>query len=403
MKIAYYAHEYHCNYGARTHAREFYRALGKHPGVDATMVYPPSGPAASPLGNGRRIFRRLLPAGLRVQLRLLMPASGDFHDFCDRLRSFQPDGLVIRPSLRFGYLDRLRRLFPKMRICVEFNSSFIAEENSRMAFGGYWSREEARQFGHADSISAVSRYLSDQLVERNPLLRDKVFQNPNGVDAEMFKPADPDERRTARRALGIPADAIVFGYAGGMETFRRLPEVVDHFAALRASGFRQVFLLLVGTGTDALEVGRRAEHHRSALNGGFLHLSKWHPYEAMPGFLAAMDVGIFPFSNPYGSPQKIFEYLACALPVLAPDVPAIRDNMDTALLPFLVKQDAGNMEEQARNILAHLHSARADAQRGRDYVLQGLTWEHNVRRIIASLFPNPENACSARNALVPPA
>src|SRR5207244_1989459 len=52
------------------------------------------------------------------------------------------------------------------------------------------------------------------------------------------------------------------------------------------------------------------------------------PYAALPGYLAAMDVGLIPFKRNqltyHADPIKAYEYLAAGLPVVATDLPALR-------------------------------------------------------------------------------
>src|SRR5205085_12022597 len=51
-------------------------------------------------------------------------------------------------------------------------------------------------------------------------------------------------------------------------------------------------------------------------------------YDALPAYLAAMDVGLIPFKQDrvtyHADPIKAYEYLAAGLPIVATDMPALR-------------------------------------------------------------------------------
>ena len=231
MKVLYYAHEYYCEYGARTHAREFYRVLQRHPQVAECRIFPAeSAPSplfsSAPQSRFARLARAVVPVRARMQWRMWRPFGLDYHSLCGVLSEFRPDLLVIRMGIQFRYIQRLRARFPLLKICVEYNASFLEGPNQHLWFGHYWRREEARQISFADSVSVVSGQLGDELCAFHPALRSKMVLNPNGVDIDRFHPAEPEERLEARRVLNIPDRAVVFGYIGGMESFRRLPEVV---------------------------------------------------------------------------------------------------------------------------------------------------------------------------------
>src|SRR5207253_8092368 len=86
------------------------------------------------------------------------------------------------------------------------------------------------------------------------------------------------------------------------------------FARLAAND-QDVSLLLVGDGP-----GRRAAQEKAAALGVASHVVSTGAvmHERIPDLLAAMDVAVAPFvwkeDHLYGSPMKLFEYMAAGLP-----------------------------------------------------------------------------------------
>jgi glycosyltransferase involved in cell wall biosynthesis len=236
MKIIYFAYEYYCNHGGRTHARSFFASLSRHPLVSKAVIFPTDeemGTATAmdgaqfggfrPVGKkvARYLWRNVVPEWIRRQINLFYPSPRIYRSFSSVIREERPDALVLRIGGMFRFMQRLRRDFPDLKICIEFNATGFDESKEWIPWRNRWRREEAHQFGFADSICVVSGYLQRYLVSLNPTLAERITVNPNGVDMELFKPLGADIRRESRQEMKIPDEAVVLGYVGGMESFRR--------------------------------------------------------------------------------------------------------------------------------------------------------------------------------------
>src|SRR5205807_2655871 len=88
--------------------------------------------------------------------------------------------------------------------------------------------------------------------------RTPVYAIPCSVDFSEFKP-DLQRKQRVRASLGIPADALVLGYAGSLGSWYMLPEMLAFFAHLRARQPQSRFLILTPDSPD--DVFRAAEQH----------------------------------------------------------------------------------------------------------------------------------------------
>lgn len=151
---------------------------------------------------------------------------------------------------------------------------------------------------------------------------ERVLQIEWGADTDRFRPdargAVPVERREGN---------VIAVFAGAFRRWHGAPAFVDAVGRLRAEGRHDVMAVLAG---DGPELGRA----RAAARGiaGILFTGAL-PHTQMPALLAAADIGVAPFDEAahpplaldfYWSPLKIFEYMASGLPVVAPDIPRLR-------------------------------------------------------------------------------
>ncbi len=120
-----------------------------------------------------------------------------------------------------------------------------------------------------------------------------------------------------RRRLGVPEGAPVVGMVGKMARDRGFDLLLE--AAARTSP--EPWLILVGHGEA------RPELERLAAGLGLASRVAWAGYEerGLPGLFAAMDVVVFPAAGSDHGHRAITEAQACGRPVVAVDLPGVRD------------------------------------------------------------------------------
>lgn len=125
-----------------------------------------------------------------------------------------------------------------------------------------------------------------------------------------------------------------------------------------------------------------------------LHLHGHVPHALVPGLLARFDLLLAPpaprVSSSAGrdigrwmSPLKVFEYMAAGKPILASDIPALREILrdgETALL--LSPGDTAAWAAAARGLLADRERAAALGAAARAELLSTLTWDARAARIL---------------------
>ncbi len=98
---------------------------------------------------------------------------------------------------------------------------------------------------------------------------DRIHLMPNGVDGRQFRPASPEERVVARRALELDCKTLVL-YVGRLSPEKNPLGLLRAWAAVDANTRQGVLLAMVGDGPDRDEVRARAQTPALA---GSVHLA----------------------------------------------------------------------------------------------------------------------------------
>ncbi|MDB5266913.1 MAG: hypothetical protein JWN89_728 [Parcubacteria group bacterium] len=152
---------------------------------------------------------------------------------------------------------------------------------------------------------------------------------PNGVDLQMFDITA--DKQALREKLGLPLGKIAL-YTGHLYGWKGVDVV---FEAARARQDTD-FVFVGGTQKDLEKYRQRVgtEHLSNVLLLG--HKEQ----KVLPEYLKAADVLLLPNvpisieSEKYTSPIKMFEYMASGTPIVASDLPSIREvlNAENAVL-----------------------------------------------------------------------
>lgn len=156
----------------------------------------------------------------------------------------------------------------------------------------------------------------------------------NGVDAEKFQiDTTKDE---ARKKLGLPEGKTIIVYTGAFYAWKGVPFVLRAWKERFGDRDDTLLLLVGGDETHLLKEGALADL-RSSRNVLLV------PHVAsllVPTYLRASDMLLLPNmpltteSSRYTSPIKLFEYMASGRPVIASDLPSVREVLsgETGLL-----------------------------------------------------------------------
>jgi glycosyltransferase involved in cell wall biosynthesis len=309
---------------------------------------------------------------LAARERAALAANGPL---ADALRAAGPFDLVYERYSLWSYaaMDHARSVGAAG--VLEVNAPLIAEQTAYRGLcdRGAAERVARRVFNAAGALVAVSAAVADYLAGF-PDNAGRVFVIPNGVDLARFPPA-------TRPTDSCPSHSLTVGFVGTLKPWHGVPILLDAFDRLHARrpGAR---LLIVGDGPERESiVGDLAARGLT----GKVRLTGAVPPDAVPGFLASMDVAVAPYpprENFYFSPLKVVEAMAAGRPVVASAIGQITALIDDGVNGLLVPPGdpaalADALERLARDVALRQRLGRS----ARDAVCRRYTWDAVVRRV----------------------
>jgi glycosyltransferase involved in cell wall biosynthesis len=277
-------------------------------------------------------------------------------------------------------------------LVLEFNSSEVWK-------GRYWgglrlvraaALVEHINLRAADRIVVVSDVLRQQLVAGG-IAAERVVVNPNAVDVCRFRP-DMDGSRVRRR-LGLDSTVVV-GFSGTFGAWHGVPTLARAVPMVLQSR-PQVRWLLIGDGPLRALVDQSVEQHGL---GERVFAAGVVPHADMPVYLAACDVLVSPHGRQadggefFGSPTKLFEYMAAGRPIVASAVGQIAEVLVDEHSALLVPPD--DPEALCLAIVRLVDDACLRVRLGRaarQAAEQRHTWQHNAERVLACLETRPRS------------
>lgn len=223
-------------------------------------------------------------------------------------------------------------------------------------------------------IVAISGGVRDDLVTAGvPAALVRVEHD--GYEAARF--ARAPSREEARDALRLPRGAAIVAYTGGLLEWKGVDVLVD---AARELG-DVLFVIAGGMASDVEKLRARAAGLANVRIEGF------QPPERVPVYLAAADVAVLPnrarpaISARYTSPLKLFECMAAGLPMVASDLPSLRECLPAAEARFVPPEDPHALAAGIGTLLADA----AERARMRAALLARAgahTWDARAERIV---------------------
>ena len=184
-----------------------------------------------------------------------------------------------------------------------------------------WAQIEARHIGACDAVITVNSSIAGELEKRYGIGGVRVICNADRT--AML----PERIRIFHETFSLPASTKVLLFQGGLSAGRNLDSLVEAMAYVRDESIALVIL-----GDGALLKALTAKVRRF----GLIRRVFFHPavsQAALARFTAAADAGVIPYqanclNNYYCTPNKLFEFIAAGLPILANALPEIRKMLE---------------------------------------------------------------------------
>lgn len=205
---------------------------------------------------------------------------------------------------------------------------------------------------------------------------EKLIVAHDGIDLASFQ--NPESKEEARKRLGLPNDKRIVMYVGRVDGWKGIPTL------LGASNHLNGNTLIAVIGGEPHQVEALKKAHPNVYFTGFL------PYRNLANNLAAADVLVLPntahdlVSANYTSPLKLFAYMASGKPIVASDLPSLREVLTDEMAVIV---EADNPIALASGIQAALEDRTLSQDRA--YVarkrVDEYTWDTRAKHILSFL------------------
>lgn len=180
------------------------------------------------------------------------------------------------------------------------------------------------QLKWSDICITVTSQLKEWITKETGHERVEIISN--GANTELFHPE-------AASNFTLPDNYVVF--FGALATWQGIDTMLN--AVNLEKWHNNVYIVIVGDGAERMKVENAAK-----VNQRIIYLGRL-PYQQLPGIIANSLSGLSPQSNILGRsntglmPLKVFETLACGVPVVVTDFPGqadlVRENKCGLVIP----------------------------------------------------------------------
>ncbi|MEO8662677.1 MAG: glycosyltransferase family 4 protein [Bryobacteraceae bacterium] len=273
------------------------------------------------------------------------------------------------------------RLFG-VRFVFDQHDPFPEFFEARFGRGGIVRRfvelAEKWTFRAAHATIVTNESCRDLAVGRGGVSPNRCFVVRNCPSLKDFppRPAQPELKRGFRHMV------VYVGIMGSQDGINLLVDSVRHI--VQDKGRRDTLFVLIGPGPEAIAQESRA----NALGlQPWIHFTGPLYGDDLRAYMATADVGVSPdpinVFNDKITMIKIFEYMACGLPVVLYDLQEGRKAAGGAAL-YAKDNSPIDLAEQIDQLLESEPLRRRLGEIGKERILSGLNWESETKSLLAA-------------------
>jgi len=216
-------------------------------------------------------------------------------------------------------------------------------------------------------IITVTAGIKKYLIEKFRVDSKKIFVIENGVNSNTFKPC-------------LKVNNFTIGYVGGLYQWQgltyviqALPKILEKYTATK--------LLIIGEGPykqqlKNLVTSLRLEN-KVEFKGSVDH-------NLIPNFVNSFEICVaYYMKNRSGiiSPFKVYEYLSAGKPTIVSDIKGVGDKF-MGVTKSVKPEDENALAKAIINLIDNNAEKSRLAVAGREYIINGHTWQDTTRRIL---------------------
>ena len=231
-------------------------------------------------------------------------------------------------------------------LVVEYNGSEVwIAKNWGKPLKSHWLADRVEQYmlHYADRVVTISEPLKQELIDKG-VSESRIVCYPNCVDEQKFSVDrfSKQDVSALRNEWSIPLDATLVTFVGTFGVWHGAENLARALVELYTSNSSwlessRLHFLFVGDGVKMPKVKRILEKQECS---NYYTITGLVPQNKAPLFLAASDILVSPHvpntdgSTFFGSPTKLFEYMAMRKVIIASDLDQIGEVLKNSLRVF---------------------------------------------------------------------
>lgn len=232
-------------------------------------------------------------------------------------------------------------------------------------------------FMYSNKIVAVSPGIKEGLINKYHITENKIEVVPNGADIDLFKPMNQED---VKNELGLSLKFKYICFVGNLAPWQGVDNLINIAPAViqKIPGLK---FLIVGDGI--MKNTWEEMVRRKGLSEYFI-FTGYVPYATVPKYINASDICAAIFASKRKcSPIKVFEYLACAKPVIlndiGKDIEMFANLKSTLIVSF---DDPNKFANDLNQILSNQKLMIQMGDNGRNFICESYTWKNTAQRVV---------------------
>lgn len=354
-----------------------------------------------------KICEAFVDAGVNLELvapKLRRTQQGDFFDYYKLKNRFPIFLLPTIDFLKFGVFQKAAFLVQLFLFCVAATLFCLKHYGGRKERIVFFSHDSVPLFfisfffpnifydiHHFPGKSFVynrvmrksvgfavqTRWKVQALAKEFGVPEKKIVYWPNGTDAKEFDISVT--MNVARRMLGLPEDKKIILYTGQLFDWKGVKTLLSAAPLLPSN----VLVYSVGGGEEDV---RRIQATLPTARDQKIRYVPFQPHEKIPLWLRAADVLVLPNTGKqkvslyYTSPMKLFEYMASGTPIVASNIPSIREVLHEKTGFFMNPDDSRSCADAIMGVLNNKEAYKVGEAAKQE--VQKYTWDTRAQKIL---------------------
>lgn len=238
-----------------------------------------------------------------------------------------------------------------------------------------------RIWRRAHKIVTITASLKSKIAERG-IDESKIIVAHDAVDLNSFN-AVTLAKEELKIELSLPKSDFLVGYIGKFKTLGMEKGIATMIKALPLLD-KEVKMVFVGGEESEIKEYKSLANRFNVLPQCLFFT--YQPYARLIKYIKALDVLIIPFPNRphyafYASPLKLFEYMASGRPIVASDLPALREVLNDKNALFFKPDSSADLARaikmlKSSQMLGYHLSQQALAD------VKEYTWDKRAQKIL---------------------